>query len=447
MNASIKFIVILIFSLVTHLSYADNRISLLKITGKVQISSDMKSWIDVTKPQKIKNKTWLKTGKSGSVVLVLPDRTQTKVTRNSKLFLEKKSKKKQTINLKLGKIWAKTNKIPVKISLKSPNAVASIRGTEWVSEVKADGSSVIALLEGKVSIASNNNKNIDLKSGSVANIDKKGSISQTKIINTGKYLQFLYNYQIEPYAYIPKKELSIFIKNKISSNETGLGRGEFYVNKEQLPNEVLNILEYINKNQISELISYLDLIKIRNGWKSWFNYIKAETLIINGNTDDFKIFSKRLPDDFRTIYIWAKYNISQGELKKAKELLLSIPDEKRLSFHNFQLGKIHKIMGLNEKAENYFKKSHKQAKLWVKPIVELASIAMSNSRFDYARHLLKQAEEFPNKSLEYKSIAMQFYTLRNQIRKASDLLSSIPSNDLNFSAITDAGVIELKKGT
>ena len=449
MNASYKFIVILIFSLVTSLCYADNRISLLKITGKVQISSDMKSWIDVKKPQKIENKTWLKTGKSGSVVLVLPDRTQTKVTRNSTLFLEKKPKKKQTINLKLGKIWAKTNKIPVKISLKSPNAVASIRGTEWVSEVKADGSSVIALLEGKVSIASNNNKNIDLNSGSVANIDEKGLMSQTKIINTGKYLQFLYNYQIEPYAYIPKKELDIFIKNKkseIKSNESGLGRGEFYVNKEQLPNEVLNIQEYINKNQISELISYLDLIKISNDWKTWFNYVKAETLIINGNVSEFKIFSKRLPDDFRTIYIRAKYNISQGELEKAKELLLSIPEGNRLSFHNFQLGKINKIMGLSEKAENYFKKSHTQAKLWVKPLTELASIAMLNSKFDYANKLLKQAENLPNKSLEYKSIAMQFYTLRNQVSKADAILSSIPSDKLSFSTMTDAGVIDLKKG-
>ena len=142
---------LILFSMMNSVS-ADERISLLKIVGKVQISSDMKNWTTVQKPQKIENKTWLKTGKSASVILVLPDRTQTKVTRNSKLFLEKKAKKKQTINLKLGKIWSKTNKIPVKISLKSPNAVASIRGTEWVSEVKADGSSTIALLESKISL-------------------------------------------------------------------------------------------------------------------------------------------------------------------------------------------------------------------------------------------------------------------------------------------------------
>ena len=120
----------------------------------------------------------------------MPDRTQTKITRNSKLFLEKKFKKKQTINLKLGKIWSKTNKIPVKISLKSPNAVASIRGTEWVSEVKADGSSTIALLEGKISLLSKNNKEVDINSGSVASINKQGLVSQTKIINSGN-LQFL----------------------------------------------------------------------------------------------------------------------------------------------------------------------------------------------------------------------------------------------------------------
>ena len=85
--ASFKFFGLIILYLVCSPSFADERISLLKIKGKVQISNDRKSWIDIKKPQKIENKTWLKTGKSGSVVLVLPDRTQTKVTRNSTLFL------------------------------------------------------------------------------------------------------------------------------------------------------------------------------------------------------------------------------------------------------------------------------------------------------------------------------------------------------------------------
>jgi len=449
MSAHNKYILFFVFILFSNLSYADDLISLLKIQGKVQISTDMKSWKDVIKPQKIENKTWLKTGKNGSVVLVLPDRTQTKVTRNSTLFLEKKPKKKQTINLKIGKLWSKTNKIPVKISLKSPNAVASIRGTEWVSEVKEDGTSVIALLEGKIALKSKNNEEVNINSGSVANIDKSGNVSQTKIINTGKYLQFLYNYQIEPYAYISEDKINSFLEKSENSNallESDFSRGEFFVNEKDLPTEVLKIQEFVNKNEISELINFLDDPRSRISWKTWSRFIKAETLIINGDVQGFKKYLKRLPNDTRTIYLWAKFNISQGELEKAKELLLSIPVEKRLSFHNFQLGKISKVMGQSSEAKNYFKKSSAQAQLWINPLVELASIALLNSNFDEASELLKQAKDLPNKSLEYKSIAGQFFTLRNQIEKADNILSSIPDDKRNFSTMTDLGVVELKKG-
>ena len=106
---------------------------------------------------------------------------------------------------------------------------------------------------------------------------------------------------------------------------------------------------------------------IAENWKSWQRFIKAETLILNGNIEEFKKYSKRLPDDNRKIYIWAKFNISQGELKKAKDLLLSISPEKRMSFHNYQLGKIYKVMGKNEQAFKYFKIAHNQAKLWINP--------------------------------------------------------------------------------
>ena len=446
--ASIKFIPLILLYLVSNSVNADDRISIIKIVGNVQISSDMKNWVSVKKPQKIENKTWLKTGKSASVILVLPDRTQTKVTRNSKLFLEKKPQKKQSINLKLGKIWSKTNKIPVKISLKSPNAVASIRGTEWVSEVKPDGSSTIALLEGKISLLSKTKNKVDINSGSIASIDKKGSVSQTKIISTGKYLQFLYNYKIEPYAYLTQDQFNKF-KRVIDTEEIFLnnfGRGEFVATKQDLPPEIIKIVEYINNNQMTELLDFFKINQVRNDWKSWRRFLEAETLIINGDIDGFKKYSKRLPDDYRKIYIWAKFYISQGDLKKAKELLLSIPAAKRMSFHNFQLGKLYKVMGLNEEAAKYLTKSKMQAKFWVYPLIELASIAMSNSNFDYANNLLEEAKKIPNKPIEYKSIAMQFFTLRNQIERSENILSSIPKDKLDFSTMTDAGVIELKKG-
>ena len=89
-NVFFRLATLIVFCLVWNISLADERISIIKIVGLVQISSDMKNWITIKKPQKIENKTWLKTGKSASVILVLPDRTQTKITRNSKLFFRKK---------------------------------------------------------------------------------------------------------------------------------------------------------------------------------------------------------------------------------------------------------------------------------------------------------------------------------------------------------------------
>ena len=56
----------------------------------------------------------------------------------------------------MGKIWSKTNKKPVKIKLKAPNAVASIRGTEWIYEVDSNQVSSMAVLEGQIDLASNN---------------------------------------------------------------------------------------------------------------------------------------------------------------------------------------------------------------------------------------------------------------------------------------------------
>ena len=118
-----------------------------------------------------------------------------------------------------------------------------------------------------------------------------------------------------------------------------------------------------------------------------------------------------------------------------------------MSFHNFQLGKISKAMGLVKEAEKYFTKSKQQAPLWINPLIEMSSIAMLSSRFDYAKSLLEESKKIDKNSDKYNSIAIQFHTLRNQIVKAEKIFSNILKDKLNFSNITDAGVLELKKGT
>ena len=128
---------------------------ILSTKGKVEVSRDQKSWSGVKAPAKITSGTWIRTGPSGTATIVLPDKTQTKIAKNSELLLKGKSGGSGEVKLKLGKVWAKTNKKPVKIKIKAPNAVASIRGTEWVIEVDNSGSSSLAVMEGNIDLKSN----------------------------------------------------------------------------------------------------------------------------------------------------------------------------------------------------------------------------------------------------------------------------------------------------
>ena len=105
----------------------------------------------------------------------------------------------------MGKIWSKTNKKPVKIKLKAPNAVASIRGTEWIYEVDSNQVSSMAVLEGQIDLASNNGSKKNVSSGELASISKNGTISVNKLLNPGDYLQFVFRYELEPYAYLSNK--------------------------------------------------------------------------------------------------------------------------------------------------------------------------------------------------------------------------------------------------
>ena len=88
---------------------------ILSTKGKVEVSRDQKSWSRVKAPTKISSGTWVKTGPSGTATIVLPNKTQTKIAKNSELLLRGKSGGSGEVKLKLGKIWAKTNKKPVKI--------------------------------------------------------------------------------------------------------------------------------------------------------------------------------------------------------------------------------------------------------------------------------------------------------------------------------------------
>ncbi len=261
---------------------------ILKFNGKVEYSFDNKSWKKLLVKQKLKSGVWIKTGPKAKVTLLLPNRTQTILSRNTTVQLNDNQKKKTTgIKLNMGKIWAKTNKKPVKIGLKAPNAVASIRGTEWIYEVDSNQVSSMAVVEGQIDLASNNGTKKSVSSGELASVSKSGVISVNKLLNPGDYLQFVFRYELEPYAYLPielfknKQDRNKFIKRLRVSN---------IKNNNQCNLNQVNKFNHLKKN--ISTISYECLLKIDlNSVKSakmsnWLALLQVEFLYSQGNVDE-----------------------------------------------------------------------------------------------------------------------------------------------------------------
>ena len=84
---------------------------ILKFNGKVEYSFDNKSWKKLLVKQKLKSGVWIKTGPKAKVTLLLPNRTQTILSRNTTVQLNDNQKQKSTgIKLNMEKFGLKLTK-------------------------------------------------------------------------------------------------------------------------------------------------------------------------------------------------------------------------------------------------------------------------------------------------------------------------------------------------
>ena len=67
-------------------AHADS-FQVLTINGQAEISPDKKNWENAQSGQMLSSGTWIKTGANAKVTILLPDRTQTIIARNSEVQL------------------------------------------------------------------------------------------------------------------------------------------------------------------------------------------------------------------------------------------------------------------------------------------------------------------------------------------------------------------------
>ena len=423
---------------------------ILKFNGKVEYSFDNKNWKNLLVKQKFKSGVWIKTGPKAKVTLLLPNRTQTILSRNTTVQLNDNKKKESTgIKLNMGKIWAKTNKKPVKIGLKAPNAVASIRGTEWIYEVDSNQVSSMAVVEGQIELASNNGTKKSVSSGELASVSKNGVISVNKLLNPGDYLQFVFRYELEPYAYLPtemfnsKQDRNKFIKELRNSN----------IKKNNPCN--LNQVKELNylKANIAK-ISYECLLKIEFSYtksrelSNWLGFLQVEYLYSQGNIEEADQLLKKLPKNTNNKYVSAKYLFSKGSYEEATDILKSIIQSSTSpSSVNNLLATIEKAKGNKSKALFYYEMALEIDKNWPQPYIEMAKIYLDLSKFDKSISLLEEAKKVGLNKIDETSFLSQYLSYRYQIEKSKRLGQKVlDKNPLDLEMLIAQGITELKSG-
>ncbi|MBK9440257.1 MAG: tetratricopeptide repeat protein [Comamonadaceae bacterium] len=110
-------------------------------------------WTPATLAQLLASGAAVRTLAQSSAAVLLADRTQIRMSALSQLFLCDAQPTQTWLELGVGRLWARSKKVPAALTLQTPAAVAGIRGTDWDVEVDAAGRTTLTVLSGQIDLS------------------------------------------------------------------------------------------------------------------------------------------------------------------------------------------------------------------------------------------------------------------------------------------------------
>jgi len=114
---------------------------------------DQEIWTPATLAQSLVSGAAVRTLAQSSAAVLLADRTQIRMSALSQLFLCDAQPTQTWLELGVGRLWARSKKVPAALTLQTPAAVAGIRGTDWDVEVDAAGRTTLTVLSGRIDLS------------------------------------------------------------------------------------------------------------------------------------------------------------------------------------------------------------------------------------------------------------------------------------------------------
>lgn len=144
-----------------------SRARIIPVNASIRISYDGKNWEkEISKPKTVNGKVWIETGKLGYARILFQDRSEVKLMPDTVIRLQGKS-----IYIKNGQTWFKVEKTMKGLIIKTPTAIAGIRGTVFEVNVVSEKKTSFYVYEGKIYILRRRNSlTKDLEMSSTASV-------------------------------------------------------------------------------------------------------------------------------------------------------------------------------------------------------------------------------------------------------------------------------------
>lgn len=190
---------------------------IISVIGKAEKRETVQAeWTPAAPGQKVKPGGFVRTREMSQMAILLPDRTQLRLNQNSQMQIKSVADaaewNQSAVKLNAGRAWSQarpptapagSGAPATRITMETPSATLSIRGTDWEVEVGPDGRTQLVVLSGEVNIG-NEQGALKVGAGETATAEIGKAPVRLILANPAGRVQWVTAWQVQARRWVPQ---------------------------------------------------------------------------------------------------------------------------------------------------------------------------------------------------------------------------------------------------
>jgi tetratricopeptide (TPR) repeat protein len=314
--------------------------NVISLTGKGDVrQTDTSDWKPARVQQDLFHGDFVRTGDVSQMAILFTNQTQIRLNQNSQLQIKSLADAagdgQTAVKLNAGRAWSQIKPqaaapgAPPRLSMETPSATMSIRGTDWEVEVGPDGKTQLVVLSGVVDMGNEFGRiTVGRNEAAVAEIGK----APVKIVLTRpkERVQWVTTYRPEPARYLAAAEVSLREDPALKQATKEMSEGRYAEARSQLvtakPSWVRELMLADIKVLEGDLAGAIQLSRSAAGVSPSPSFAQAHLagllLMADEATEAKRVIGTALASDARSTEAWlaeGRRARFEGEVRRTEE--------------------------------------------------------------------------------------------------------------------------------